>query len=163
MTTAQEWIDRLKLERHPEGGWYREWYRSALSIPVKALGARGDGVRAAATSIYYLLEPGDFSAFHRIRSDEIWHHLGGDPLQVEQIGRDGCAQSLLLGGDVGVPAGVVLAGTWFGARPVGPGYALVGCTVSPGFEFEDFEMAERERLIQVYPQHEELIAGLTRT
>ena len=163
MTTAAEWIDRLQLERHPEGGWYAEWYRAGLKIPVKALGARGNGVRAASTSIYYLLEPGDFSAFHRIRSDEVWHHLAGDPLAVEQISRDGSAQTLLLGGASGMPAGVVCAGTWFGARPVGPGFALVGCTVSPGFEFDDFEMAERDRLIQVFPQHEVLITGLTRT
>ena len=162
MKTAADWIEELALQRHPEGGWYAEWYRARLTLPVKALGAQGDGTRSVATSIYYLLEPEDFSAFHRIRSDEVWHHLAGDSLAVEQIQPGGTAETLLLGGNEGLPAGVVTAGTWFGARPAGSGYALVGCTVSPGFDFEDFELAERDRLTQVFPQHEALIAGLTR-
>lgn len=164
--TQEQWIEELDLQPHPEGGWFREVYRASESIPHTALPERFTGERSFATSIYYLLGPGDFSALHRIRQDEIWHFYDGSPLVVEVIHPDGAAEQLNLGRDVTageLPMGVVPAGSWFGARvATDDGYSLVGCTVAPGFDFEDFEMPPRDELLDKYPQHHELIERLTR-
>lgn len=162
--TARYWIDRLSLIHHPEGGWFRETYRSAESLAACALPERFGGERSFCTAIYFLLEAGAFSAFHRIKSDEMWHAYAGDALKVHVIDPNGNYRAIRLGCDPERGEsfqGVVPAGCWFAAETEGE-YSLVGCTVSPGFAFEDFEMAEREALVSRYPQHLQLITRLTR-
>jgi uncharacterized protein len=159
---AQYWIDRLALKPHPEGGYFRATYKADLTIPHGALPPTFGGDRAASTAIYFLLEGTDFSAFHRIAADEVWHFYAGTSLVVHVIDAEGKASEFHLGPDAGFQA-VVEAGCWFASRLKEPvGFALVGCTVAPGFEFEDFEMARRAELISVYPEHRKLIEELTR-
>ena len=163
--TKEDWISQLGLQPHPEGGWYQEVYRAAESIDQLALPARFTGARAFSTAIYYLLGPGDFSALHRIRQDEVWHFYDGSPLAIEAIHPSGEAKTLLLGRDPKadtLPMAVVPAGSWFGARVTdSEGYTLAGCTVAPGFDFDDFEMPSRDELLAKFPQHRELIESLT--
>ena|ERR1700727_1861636 len=163
---AQYWIDRLELSPHPEGGWYRQTYRAGLEIPHAALPASFSGSRAAATAIYFLLDAGNFSAFHRLRSDEMWHFYVGEALIVHVIGVEGNHSALMLGGDPDRGEGfqaVVKAGCWFASEVRDPEkFALVGCTVSPGFDFADFELATRAELSRLHPQHKDLIERLTR-
>ncbi|NWF35299.1 cupin domain-containing protein [Mariprofundus sp. KV] len=159
------WIETLGLQRHPEGGWYREIYRSASMIPQQGLPAAFDGARSFCTSIYFLLSGEEFSAFHRIRQDELWHFYDGDGLVVHVIDKRGSYLEKRLGrnpekGDSFQQ--VVEAGDWFGASVPCGGFALVGCTVAPGFEFADFEMPTRQHLLSLYPQHQTLIKKLTR-
>jgi predicted cupin superfamily sugar epimerase len=162
---AGYWIKELALTRHVEGGSFRETYRSGLSIGKEHLPPGFKGKRNFSTSIYFLLEQGQFSAFHRIPSDELWHFYYGDTLIIYEIDGNGTLHEHLLGNDPrkGESFQVVIrAGNWFGSRPAaGSEYALVGCTVSPGFDFEDFELAERERLCEDFPQHAGLITALT--
>lgn len=163
---SQHWIRSLDLQPHPEGGYYREIYRSSGTICRQVLSGAFKGDRSYATSIYYLLEDRDFSAFHRIPSDEIWHFYDGTGLEIIEIDEGGGLRSTQLGRspEKGVSLCHVVSGRrWFAARiPEGVGYALVGCTVAPGFDFEDFEMARRPYLIATYPQHAEIIRTLTR-
>jgi predicted cupin superfamily sugar epimerase len=163
---AKYWIEKLELERHPEGGYFRQTYKAALVVPKSALPAGFAGARAASTAIYFLLEGENFSAFHRLRSDEVWHFYAGDPLVVQVIEAEGKCSSILLGSDPEagqVLQAVVPAGCWF-ASHVGDwnSFAVVGCTVAPGFDFADFEMGKREELVRTYPQHRTLIERLTR-
>lgn len=160
---AQYWIERLHLEPHPEGGYYRQTYKSELEIDrLPGFG----GPRAAATAIYFLLEGRHFSAFHSLRSDEMWHFYAGSPLVVYVIDPAGEYSSILLGCDPDAGQlfqAVVKAGCWFASHVADwKGWALVGCTVAPGFDFADFELARREELIAKYPQHREVIRKLTR-
>lgn len=164
--TAAEIIGRLGLVRHPEGGWFRESYRSAETIAAAALPGRFTAARSLSTSIYFLLEQGDISAFHRIKSDELWYFHTGAPLTIHIISADGVYRAELLGGDLDAGAvyqAVVPAGSWFGAELAGDGaFALVGCAVSPGFDFTDFELAGRAALEQQFPGHAALIRRLTK-
>jgi hypothetical protein len=165
MESAQQWIERLNLEPHPEGGWYRQTYRAPLTLPRSALpGFAGD--RPASTAIYFLLAGDQFSAFHRLRSDEVWHFYAGSALIVHVIEPGGRYNQLLLGSDASSGEqfqAVVPAGCWFGSSLRHPdSYALVGCTVAPGFDFADFEMAERNELAVRFPQHRKIIERLTR-
>ena len=164
-TEAQDWIDRLNLQPHPEGGFFRETYRATLTLPQSALPGH-TGARAASTAIYFLLTGDQFSAFHRIRSDELWHFYAGSSLIVHVIQPGGDYLQLLLGSNTDQGEqfqAVVPAGCWFGSSLRQPDtYALVGCTVAPGFDFADFEMAKREALAAQYPQHRSIIARLTR-
>ena len=164
--TASFWINHLKLNEHIEGGAFAEVYRSELGLPQSILPKIFKGNRTASTSIYFLLQFGQFSAFHRIASDEVWHFYQGDPLQVYEIQENGALIVHRLGNnpDLGETFQCVIrSGSWFGSRTEVPdGYSLVGCTVAPGFDFEDFELAERNSLIQTYPQHKSLIESLTR-
>lgn len=155
--TAADWIYRLDLKRHPEGGYFHETYRDTRQVDV-------DGrLRSASTAIYFLLERGQFSALHRIKSDEVWHFYAGSTLLVQAILPDGTTKSWRLGLDDGdLPQCIVPAGAWFGARLEGIDYALVGCTVAPGFDFDDFELADRSDLLAHYPEHASLIKRLTR-
>jgi predicted cupin superfamily sugar epimerase len=166
MPDARYWIERLSLRRHPEGGWFRETYRSAERIAREHLPSRFAGDRCFSTAIYYLLESGDFSALHRIAGDEGWHFYDGTPLSLHQISPDGECSHLLLGRDLDAgqqPQAVVPAGWLFAATVDEPGtYSLVGCTVAPGFDFADFELPSREALCALYPQHRALIERLTR-
>jgi uncharacterized protein len=163
---AQYWIDHLVLSPHPEGGCYRATYKSDLTIVQSALPGRFHDDRSASTAIYFLLEGKDFSAFHRIAADEVWHFYAGSALVVYVIDADGNYSELHLGDhpDAGEAfQAVVKAGCWFASRlKDAAGFALVGCTVAPGFEFADFELAAREELIRAYPGHRKLIEELTR-
>ena len=163
---ARYWIEKLKLIPHPEGGFYRETYRSGLSIAQAALPASLSGARCASTAIYFLLEGENFSAFHRLQSDELWHFYAGSTLAVHVIDGNGATSEIPLGSDL--EAGetlqaVVPAGCWFASQVRDrKSYALVGCTVAPGFEFEDFEMGTRAELVRLFPQHSRLIEQFTR-
>jgi uncharacterized protein len=171
--TAAYWVQKLDLAPHPEGGYYRQTYRADLTLNTPSLPSQFAGPRSASTAIYFLLEGTEFSAFHRLHSDELWHFYSGASLEVHIIDLDGSYSKILLGSDS--EAGetyqaVVKAGRWFASRLAPPVsdesadnlFALVGCTVAPGFDFEDFELARRRDLQQQYPQHAQLIAELTR-
>ena len=164
---AQHWIEKLNLTPHPEGGYFRQTYRSNLIIKKEDLPPNFTGPRSASTAIYFLLDGENFSAFHRIRSDELWHFYAGDSLEIHVIDPDGTYSRLLLGNnpDAGQSfQAVVKAGCWFASRVQNPkSFALVGCTVAPGFDFEDFELAKRAELIRLFPQHKSLIEILTRS
>lgn len=153
-------IQELDLQKHPEGGYYREIYRSTAQT-INKNGAE----RSLSTSIYYLLEGHDFSAFHRIQSDEIWHFYRGTPLEIVEINKNHEILFHALSNDlsIGKPQIVIEAGSWFAAHlPKKTDYALVGCGVAPGFDFRDFEMASRENLLQEYPQYRQEILTFTR-
>jgi uncharacterized protein len=164
--TAAYWIDKLQLIQHIEGGAYKEVYRSSLFIDRKSLPAAFNGNRNMATSIYFLLEKGQFSAFHRIASDECWHFHYGDLLLIHEITTDGVLITHRLGSDIDNGAGfqtMIRAGSWFASIPAEESeYTLVGCTVAPGFDFADFELADQADLINQYPQYSDLIRSLTR-
>jgi uncharacterized protein len=164
--SAQYWIDKLNLIAHPEGGYYRETYRAELSIAREALPPQFTGPRLVSTAIYFLLERENFSAFHRLRSDELWHFYTGSSIIVHVIEPDGSYSEILLGDnpDAGeVLQAVVKAGRWFASRVHdAQSFALAGCTVSPGFDFADFELGKRSELIRLYPQHRKLVERLTR-
>lgn len=166
MADAARWIAHLALQPHPEGGYYRQTYRAAEEIRHEHLPPRFTGPRAHSTAIYFLLEGDDFSALHRIRSDEVWHFYDGSPPIVHVIDAGGEYRPIRLGRNLEAgeaPQAVVAAGDLFGASLAEPGgFALVGCTVSPGFDFADFEMPPREVLLAQYPQHRALIERLTR-
>lgn len=166
LKTAEYWREQLQLQPHVEGGAFRETYRSSWVLHKSTLPPGMKGNRNAATCIYFLLEAGQFSAFHRIMADEIWHFYDGEPLSIYEIGSDGrltvhkLGRNLHLGEQLQV---VVTAGNWFASRmDTDAGFALVGCSVAPGFDFEDFELAQRKKLQALYPQHKELIFALTR-
>ena len=162
---AEKWIELLGLEPHPEGGFFRESYRSKTVVVQSELVQGFGGPRAMSTGIYYLLDEANFSAIHRIRSDEMWHFYAGSPLRVEGLHPNGTRQDWILHNDptIGRPQEIVPARTWFGSRLVDPtGYALVGCTVAPGFDFSDFEMADPKVLMGDYPEHSSWIQSLTR-
>ncbi len=156
----------LQLAPHPEGGSYIQTYKAADRIPAKALGKGYDGSRAASTAIYYLLEPGTFSEMHRLRSDEIFHFYLGDPVEMLQLWTDGSTRVIQLGLDLVAgqrPQLVVPKNVWQGSRLIAGGhFALLGCTVAPGFEFADYESGNRDALISAYPEQRDLIAALTR-
>ncbi|MCB9170104.1 MAG: cupin domain-containing protein [Flavobacteriales bacterium] len=162
----QNIITTLDLQPHPEGGWFRETYRSDRVLSQACLGSGFGGDRNGCTDIYFLLTSANFSAFHRIRQDELWHFHQGDGLIVHMIAPDGTCFRLALGNDLAngqVPQGVVPAGHWFASEvAVEDGFALVSCTVAPGFDFADFELARRDALASAFPQHQELIRRMTR-
>lgn len=158
MKTAQDWIDELGLLPHPEGGFYKETYRATDSV----------NERAISTGIYFLLRAEDISHFHRIDADEMWHFYAGAPLTVHMISPAGDYDVIKLGTDIKAgqsPQGVVPKHVWFGAaldKAAPPdAYSLVGCTVSPGFEFSYFELAARDKMLKEFPQHTEIIKKLT--
>lgn len=170
---AAYWIERLGLAPHPEGGYFRETYRAAESIPAAGLPARFAGARTFSTAVYYLLQGDDVSALHRIAADEVWHHYTGAPLALAIIDPDGRLTTPLLGTDADHGESfqlVVPAGAWFGATLAraahepdhAPAFALVGCTVAPGFEFADLEIGRRAELLRQYPEHRAVIERLTR-
>jgi predicted cupin superfamily sugar epimerase len=164
--SAQTWIQHLKMNRHVEGGWYSEVYRSSLLLPAAQISPAFTGDRSASTHIYFLLEKENFSAFHRIRSDEIWHFYSGHPIIVYEIEPSGEITEHLLGNDPSAAQSlccVIKANNWFASKVVTGGeYGLAGCTVAPGFDFADFELAEKEKLQKEFPQHTELIGSLCR-
>ena len=161
---AQRWVRELELAPHPEGGWYRETYRAGGTFPGESYTEFPAG-RSLSTAIYFLLERGRYSAFHRIQSDELWHHYDGDGTDVHIIGPGGDYQLLRLGRGAGrQPQAVVPAGCWFASEvSEGGAFALLGCTVAPGFDFVDFELADGIELCAAAAQHASLVRRLTRT
>lgn len=166
LRVPQYWIEKLQLEPHPEGGYYRQSYRADLQIAAESLPAGFGGSRSIATAIYFLLDGTNFSAFHRLRSDEMWHFYAGRGVSVHVIEEGGNLFQILLGSDAEageVFQAVVKAGCWFASEVRDKkSWALVGCTVSPGFDFADFELGKRDALLLQFPQHEKLIKRLTR-
>jgi len=159
--TDQEVIKALGLSPHPEGGYFRETFRAPASVtaPFAAVS------RAASTAIYFLLRAGEFSAFHRVLSDEVWHHYLGATLELHTIDRAGMHQRVELGPNLQhgeCPQWVVRAGTLQAARVIGDGFVLCGCTVAPGFDFADFSMPSRSELTTRYPALADLIESFTR-
>lgn len=166
MLTVQQIINAHDLQPHPEGGYFKESYRSKEDIPVAALPDRFTGDRSFSTGIYFLLEGEQFSAFHRIKSDEMWHFYSGDVLNIYVIREEEDLEIITLGSDIlqgELFQAVVPANCWFASRPAGKtSFSFVGCTVAPGFDFADFEMAKAGELAKEYPQHETLIRQLCR-
>jgi predicted cupin superfamily sugar epimerase len=161
MKDSNYYIDRLYLDPHPEGGYFREVYRSQNMIRKDALPYGFEGERVCSTSIYYLLEKDDFSAFHRIKSDEIWHHYDGGSVKLYVLVPDGNLIEYKLGKRIEngeKPQVTVPANCWFAAVPDEDcSFVLAGCTVSPGFDFADFEMALPDHLGNEYPKHKDFI------
>ncbi|MFZ9388043.1 MAG: cupin domain-containing protein [Chitinophagaceae bacterium] len=159
-------IEQYQLEPHPEGGWYRQTYKSPEMIQASGLPARFGGDRPFSTAIFFLLEQGNFSAFHRIQSDECWHFYDGDPLEIYMLKQGDILETIILGRQPEkgqLFQFVVPAGCWFASRPAkNSAYCFTGCTVSPGFDFADFELADGETLSHIYPKHAELIRELCR-
>src|SRR5262249_1500429 len=153
-------VARLGLDPHPEGGFFRETFRSPRTL------TQGELERSASTVIYFLLPAGTFSAFHRIRAaDEAWHHSSGDPVEIHTIAADGAHRVALLGGDLDHgerPQVLVPADTLQAAITHGERFALCGCSVTPGFDFDDFVMPSRDELTALFPQHRAVIERLTR-
>ena len=160
-------INHYNLLPHPEGGFYRQTYEASEQILRDALPERFDGNRNFSTAIYFLLPHGNFSAFHRIKSDEVWHFYEGCTLHIHVIHPNGDYECLKLGSNMNNGESyqlVVPANAWFASEPVGDSgsFALVGCTVAPGFDFADFELADAEKLVEQFPTHEQLIRRLSR-
>ena len=164
--TAQQLVEKFNLSPHPEGGHFKENYRSLETIPKAFLPKRFNGERSYSTAIYFLLEEGSFSAFHKIKSDECWHFYAGESLFIYVIHLNGRLEIIKLGNDLlnGEQfQAVVPAGCWFASEPApGSSFAFVGCTVAPGFDFADFVLAKKVELSKQFPQHKLLIDRLRR-
>lgn len=159
-------IQELGLLPHPEGGYFKEEYRSSIILEENSLPSHYSGQRSCSTAIYFMLVEEDFSAFHRLRSDEIWHFYSGTPVLIHVISNEGEMQTIQLGPDFqkgqlfqfAIPAGV-----WFAAELADKAsFCLIGCTVSPGFDFKDFELGSKDYLLEKFPQHRKIITRLTR-
>jgi len=161
MISADEWIKKLKLKPHPEGGFFAETYRSSEEFSMEALPSRYGGKRVFGTGIYYLIPSEIVSSLHRLNSDEVWHFYHGAPIEILRISPSGELNSDVLGDLTDEKSrfqAVVPAGSWFGARCLAKeSYSLVGCTVAPGFDFDDFELADKSNLLSLYPQHQKTI------
>ena len=157
---APYWINHLQLQPHPEGGYYKEVFRSEIAVTTND----SIKVKQACTSIYYLLEGTDYSGFHRLQSDEIWYFHKGVPLHIHVIDEAGGHSALELSDTgTGSLSVVVKAGLWFAAEvPSKIDFTLVSCAVAPGFDFSEFEMAEKQNLSALYPQHANIINKLCR-
>lgn len=157
------YIQKLELQEHPEGGYYREIYRSAEMITTEYPGRKKK--RNYSTSIYFLLDGKQVSKFHKLRSDELWHFYDGSSVAIHVIDENGNYNKLIIGKDISsgeVYQTVIKKNSWFAAEVVDKkSFALVGCTVSPGFDFSDFEFGDRDFLIKSYPEFEDLILRFT--
>jgi len=166
MQAVNDIIEYYGMRPHPEGGYYKETYRAAEIMAQTALPQRFTGGRHFSTAIYFLLEQGNFSAFHRIKSDECWHFYAGGTLLIYVIDDAGALQIIKLGSNIlqgETFQYVVPAGCWFASAPAATtAFSFVGCTVSPGFDFADFELAQKHALTKRYPQHAAIIEVLTR-
>lgn len=159
--SAENQVSTLDLIPHPEGGFYRETFRSTATLPSG---------RSAATSILFLLTHDNPSNFHRLDAEEVWYYHSGDPLSVHMIDEEGRYSELSIGPhslDGEVLQAVVPPGTWFGSSVVAPtadrlGWSVVGCMVTPGFDFAGFELADRDELLSSFPAHRDIILDLTR-
>lgn len=162
---VNELVNLLDLQPHPEGGFFKETYRSTGEINQESLDASYNGKRNYSTCIYFLLTSDNFSAFHRIKQDEIWHFYDGSTIKLHVIANNGDYTNYNIGIDIAngeVPQAVVEGGSWFAAEVLTKdSYSLVGCTVAPGFDFQDFELKSGKELVSLFPQHENLILRLT--
>lgn len=167
--SAQEVIDLLRLEPLPlEGGYYRETFRAPIVVPEEGLPGDYYGDRNASTAIYFLITPEENSALHVLPSDEVFHFYRGDPVEMLRLYPDGVGSVARLGPDLAAgerPQVVAPGGVWQGCRLAGGGaWALLGCTVAPGFDFRDFHIATPVDILDLvdrYPQHEEMIRDLS--
>ncbi len=150
---ATWWIKKLGLQRHPEGGYFKETYQSDLTLDI----AGYQGSRHITTAIYYMLVGNEFSAFHRIKSDETWNHYAGGSLTIYAISDDKLSKVKIGKGKGEVPQFTIKANTWFAASLDDKSYCLLGCTVSPGFDYRDWELGKRDKLVSMYPQHKKII------
>ncbi len=161
---AQYFVGKFQMQLHPEGGWFKETYRSDEIILKEHLPNRFSDGRSFCTAIYFLLEGKQFSSFHRIKSDEMWHFYAGDALDVFVIDEEGKLEVIKIGSDLENGEKfqhVVKAGCWFASQPAKEhSFSLVGCTVAPGFDFEDFELAKANVLAKEFPQHKTIIRKL---
>jgi uncharacterized protein len=166
MPNPAEIVSALFLSPHPEGGYFRETYRSEGLIAPDSVPEGFTGARNFSTCIYYLLTPDSFSAFHQVRQDEIWHFYEGTSLTLHLIHAAGDYSAIILGRDLTqgeVPQFVVPGGTWFAAEVNDKdGFVLAGCTVAPGFDFDDFRLGSRAELSGLFPGQAALIRRLTR-
>lgn len=164
--TAHDLVQLLELQPHPEGGFYKEVYRSIEVVSESCLPERFTGERSFCTSIYYLLEKGDFSAFHRIKSDEIWHYYQGGSVLIHMLHPNSTYKCKTVGSNISGNAVfqlVIPVGTWFAVEPAaGTDFILSGCTVAPGFDFADFELADKNKLNEQFPGYEHIIDRLCR-
>jgi uncharacterized protein len=162
---AKYYIQKLQLEKHPEGGYFREVYRSGEMISIDA--PKKNHKRNVSTSIYFLLEGSQISKFHKLKSDELWHFYDGDSVKVYVIEENGKLTEILLGNKIEegeVFQTVIKKNNWFAAEVINKrSFALIGCTVSPGFDFSDFELANSKFLSECFPKHESLILKFTDT
>lgn len=153
-----------QMQPHPEGGFYKETYRSNLLLAGESLQNGMNGIRSCSTAILFLLVENSFSAFHRIKSDEVWHFYDGDSVEIHVIESNGLNRMIKLGKNPlqnEVFQAVVPTGAWFASKTAGV-YSLVGCTVAPGFDFADFELAKAELLAAEFPDHRKLIFSFCR-
>lgn len=165
MYTADYFVENLNMAAHPEGGFYKEIYVSDENIPISERTSELTENRKLWTSIYFLLRDGEVSNFHRLKSDEMWYYHSGSPLTIYMINLEGklIIERLGLNIEKGEKPQVLVPKNYiFGSAMNNKGYALVGCMVSPGFQFKDFELFERKYLLEKYPQYEEIILKLTK-
>lgn len=166
MEEAKLIIEKLKLEPHPEGGYFRETYRCDESVDEQHLPSRYKSKRSFSTSIYYMLAGENISHFHKLKSDEVWHFYKGSPVIIHCLNEKNGYTQIKIGLNFSkniLPQFVIEKGTWFAAEVEDKNsFSLIGCTVAPGFDYDDFELAIRDKLIQKFPQHEELITRFTK-
>lgn len=164
---AKKYIEKLNLSPHPEGGYFKEAYRSPEIIKNENLPGRYTGDRNFSTSIYFLLEGENISHFHKLKSDETWHFYDGSPAKIYILSGEGILTEKIIGLNIEngeVPQVLIEKDNWFAAEVIDKdSFILAGCTVSPGFDFSDFKMAEREALLKSFPGQSELIKRLTLT
>jgi len=160
-----DWVEKLKLQAHPEGGMYRQTYKSHETIPKTALPERFSANRVFSTAIYFFLNKNDFSAFHRIKQDELWHYYDGSSLILHIIAPNATYSTQKLGINIDngeQPQRMIKAGCYFAVEITDKSsYTLSGCTVAPGFDFADFDMPSRNKLIELFPIYKDLIKRFT--
>jgi predicted cupin superfamily sugar epimerase len=163
---AQKYIEKLQLKLHPEGGYYKEIYRAGEMILPEHLPKRYKSARNFSTSIYFLLEGNQVSHFHRLKSDEQWHYYDGSNIVLYVIDEGGNLNKILLGRNIEKGESlqtVIKQNSWFAAELLDKtSFALIGCTVAPGFDLNDFELGKKGELIDTFPQLRELIYKLTK-
>lgn len=166
MLQKEDIIRQLNLTPHPEGGYYRQTYKSEEKITINTSEEEDNKSRSYSTCIYFLLTSYNFSAFHRIKQDEIWHFYDGSPIRLHTISKEGIYKSHIIGKDLlkgETPQLVVKGGDWFASEVIDDNsFSLTGCTVAPGFDFDDFELMERSKGIKRFPTHKDIITQLTR-
>lgn len=164
MKNAQYWIEKLEMIQHPEGGYFKETFRAKESMEAEHLPGRYSTARTISTSIYFLLTTESVSNFHRLNSDEIWHYHTGGAARIHMISPEGVYSYQDIGDSLENNQHlqvIIPRHSWFAAEVISDDYILVGCTVAPGFEFEDFELAQRRTLTNEYPDLSDLVKRFT--